>query len=60
MNYYAKAKDCLKRAKTIAQLQAIEEGFQIWFEQGKLTKTQFSRLDLMWCDTWVKLDLGGH
>ncbi len=57
---FRKAKDCINRTETIPQLREVEKGLRLLYERGDLTENQYSSLDLIWCDRWIELDLGGH
>ena len=60
MTRYKRLKRLIETTNTVEKIREIEQVLIYLYENFKLTERELTRLDLLCCDQWVKLDLGGH
>ncbi len=56
MSRYKRLKRFIQQSDTIEKVRQIEEVLILLYEDYKLTESELSRLDLLCCDQWVKID----
>ena len=56
MSRYKRLKRLIETTKTVEKIREIEQVLIHLYEDYKLTERELSRLDLLCCDQWVKID----